>query len=277
MGDQLFTAAAQRALVALSSSSGGDGYQGIDFEHEFFPEPFLFVGTPFEFNRLVLVRLVAAIGISLIFVIAARRAKLVPSRGQSMIELVLEFVRKGIAEEILGAKARKYTPVLTVIFIGVFAMNITGIIPGLNIAASSVVAVPLVFALFAYVAFIAAGIKERGGLTFFREQLFMPGIPWPIYFILAPIELLSTFVIRPVTLTMRLLANMMVGHLILVLAFTGTHYLFFEAAGAVKAAGTLTFGIGIVFLLFETFVAALQAYIFTLLTSVYINLSVEHH
>lgn len=277
MGDQLFTAATQRVLVALSNSSDDGGFPGIDFEHEFFPEPIAFAGTIFEFNRLVLVRMIAALAVAAIFVMAARRAKMVPGRGQSLVELLLEFVRKGIAEEILGPRARKYTPVLTIIFVGVFAMNITGIIPGLNIAASSVVAVPLVFALFAYFTFIIAGMRERGGLAFFREQLFVPGIPWPIYFILTPIELLSTFVIRPVTLTMRLLANMMVGHLILVLAFTGTHYLFFEAAGAVKAAGTLTFGVGIIFLLFETFVAALQAYIFTLLTSVYINLSVEHH
>lgn len=94
---------------------------------------------------------------------------------------------------------------------------------------------------------------------------------------MTPIELLSTFVIRPVTLTIRLLANMISGHLLLLLCFVGTHYLYLSLSGGLGISlGSLTLLAGIVFTLFEAFVAALQAYIFALLTAAYISLSIEH-
>ena len=106
------------------------------------------------------------------------RARLVPSKGQSILEGAIVFIRDKVAIETLGEKnGRRYAPILTVIFLGVFFMNITGVIPGLNIAASSVVAVPLVFAVLSYIVFIAAGIKQLGAGTFFKNQLFPPGVP----------------------------------------------------------------------------------------------------
>jgi len=103
-------------------------------------------------------------------------------------------------------------------------------------------------------------------------------VPWPIYLILTPIEFLSTFIIRPATLTVRLLANMLAGHLLLVLCFAATNYLFFEASSlGLNLAGIGTLAAGFAFTLFEIFVAVLQAYVFTVLTAVYIQLSVESH
>ncbi|MCS4484094.1 F0F1 ATP synthase subunit A [Gleimia sp. 6138-11-ORH1] len=245
---------------------------------DFFPAPFAFEGTIFEMNRLVLVRLIAATMLILLFSIGASRAKLIPSKGQIILESMILFVRDNIAIDTLGDKeGRRYAPVLTIIFLGVFFMNITGVIPGLNIAASSVIAVPLVFAIFSYVTFIVAGIKKFGFFGYFKSQLFPSGVPAWLYVLLTPIELLSIFIIRPITLTVRLLANMIAGHLILALSFFGTNYLFFEAAGALKLVGVVTFSAGIVFTLFEIFVAALQAYIFAILSAVYIKLSIESH
>ena len=127
-------------------------------------------------------------------------------------------------------------------------------------------------------AFIIAGMKERGAGTFFKEQLFPPGVPWPIYIIMTPIELLSTFIIRPVTLTVRLLANMLSGHMLLVLCFLGTHALYFSMGGGLGIGlGTVTLVAGILFTVFELFVACLQAYIFALLTAAYIQLSISAH
>lgn len=245
---------------------------------DFFPAPFAFEGTIFEMNRLVLVRLIAVAMLVIIFAIGATRAKLIPSKGQMLLETLILFVRDKVAIETLGEKeGRRFAPILTVIFLGVFFMNITGVIPGLNIAASSVVAVPLTFALISYVIFISAGIQRHGVFGYFRSQLFPSGVPAWLYVLLTPIELLSTFIIRPATLTVRLLANMLAGHLMLALCFFGTHYLFFEAAGALKVAGVATLAGGIIFTLFEIFVAGLQAYIFAILTSVYIKLSIESH
>ncbi|MBO1750856.1 F0F1 ATP synthase subunit A [Actinotalea sp. BY-33] len=245
---------------------------------EFFPAPIFFEGTVFEFNRMTLVRLVATAALVAIFWVVTNRARLVPGRAQNIAEMGLDFVRVNIAEEILGKQhARPFIPLLTTMFFAIFALNITGVIPFLNIASTSVVAVPLLLAVASFVAFIYAGIKAHGAFGYLRTTLFPSGVPWPIYIILAPIELLSTFVLRPATLTIRLMANMLAGHLLLVLFFGMTHWLFLEAGGALKGVGVITLGAAIAFTVFEIFISALQAYIFTLLTAVYINLSQEAH
>jgi F-type H+-transporting ATPase subunit a len=137
--------------------------------------------------------------------------------------------------------------------------------------------VPLTLAVVSYVTFIYAGLK-KSPKNFFKNSLFPAGVPWPIYFIVTPIEFISTFIIRPVTLTLRLLMNMMVGHLLLVLFFAATQFFLFTAGGwwSLLAAGSLAFGFA--FTVFEILVAVLQAYVFALLTAVYIQLAVaEEH
>lgn len=259
----------------LAASEGGFHVPTLA---DFFPDAIFFEGTVFEFNRITMVRVIAMVVMLTIMVVAARRARLVPGRFQGGVEMVLDFVRVSIAEDIIGKKnARKHVSLLTIIFLAVFSMNITGIIPGLNIAGSSLIGFPIVMALVAYVAFITAGIRKQGGWHYFKSTLFPPGVPWPIYFILTPIEIISAFILRPATLAVRLLVNMVAGHLLLVLCFAATHFLFLEAAGALKAVGVVTLAAGLAFTGFELFIAALQAYIFTLLTAVYINLSEEAH
>ncbi|MBT1034793.1 F0F1 ATP synthase subunit A [Canibacter sp. lx-45] len=245
---------------------------------EFFPEVFLFAGTPFAINRIMLIRFIMTIAVVVMFWLGTRNMRLIPSRGQSLVEMGLDFVRVNIAEEMLGkVDGKRFLPILTSIFFIILAFNFTGIIPGFNIAASSVVGLPLVLTAVAYVCFMYAGIK-KAPIGFFRNALLPPGLPWPLYFIVTPIELLSTFVIRPATLTLRLLMNMVVGHLLLVLLFAATHFFFLEGAGFMKALGAGTLVFGLVFTLFEILVAVLQAYVFTVLTTVYIQLALaEEH
>lgn len=234
-------------------------------------------GTHFEFNRLTLARFIAAAIVAAIFMIVAARSKLSPGRGQMLVEMGLDFVRKNIGIELLGtSRGKRYARILAFVFFGVLAMNLTGILPGVNIAASSVMSVPVVFAVLAYVTFIAAGIKTQGGLGFFKAQLFPPGIPWPMYILLTPIEFVSTFIVRPATLAIRLLANMIAGHMLLALTYFGTQSLLL-ASMAMKPVAVVTFGASIIITLFEIFVAVLQAYVFTILTAVYIKMSVESH
>jgi len=202
----------------------------------------------------------------------------VPGRFQMMGEISLNFVRKSIAHEQLGEKdGDRFLPLLTTIFFIVLGMNITGIIPGLNIAGTSVIGLPMLLAGVAYVTFIYAGVK-RHGLKFFKNALFPAGVPKAFYVLVTPIEFLSTFILRPVTLALRLMMNMIAGHLLLVLCFTATHYFFLYSDGFFKFFGVGTFTFGFVFTLFEILVAFLQAYVFTLLTTVYIQLSLadEH-
>ena len=274
----------ERALLHLAFTqismaahdSGGFHAPTLD---EFFPPFVAFAGTPFALNRIMLIRLLVLVVLVLFVVVATRSLKVVPTRGSSIVEFPFNFVRNSIAFETLGEKdGRRFLPLLTTIFLIVLGMNVTSVIPFLNIAGTSVIGLPLLLALIAYVAFIYAGLKKHPG-SFLKNSLFPPGVPWYLYIIVTPIEFFSTFILRPITLTLRLTMNMLVGHLLLVLFFSATWFFFFQQGPngfSLFGIGTLVFGFA--FTLFELFVAALQAYIFTLLTAVYIQLALadEH-
>ncbi|AAO44527.1 F0F1 ATP synthase subunit A [Tropheryma whipplei] len=262
--------------LLLSDSCQAGEFCGPSVE-EFAPSALLFHGTFLEVNRIILIRFLAVGLIIAFFWLSLRRPKPVPGKFQSLIELCLEFVRKNIAEDILGKDAHRFLPLLTGIFFLTLSMNIMGIIPGLNIAGTSVIGLPLVMALVASVSFVYAGFK-RHGFRYMSMTLFPAGVPRPLYILVAPIEFLSVFILRPITLTLRLTMNMMAGHLLLVLCFLATDFLFFTVGGAFAVLGIGTLLIGLAFTLFEIAVCFLQAYIFTLLTGVYIELSLadEH-
>ena len=261
--------------VALASDDGG--FHGPTLE-DFFPPAIFFEGTPFEINRLTLIRIIALLVLLVGFWLMVRRMRIVPGRWQNIGELLLQFVRVNVAEEMLGREdGKRFTPLLTTIFLMVLAMNLTGIIPGLNLAGTAAVGMPIVLTVVAYVAFIYAGIKKFGP-GYFKNALFPAGVPVWLYPLMTPIEFLSTFVIRPVSLVLRLLMNMVVGHLLLVLCYSATSFFLFESDGLFKSIGAGTFLFAIAFTLFELMVAVLQAYIFVLLTTAYIQLSlVEEH
>lgn len=264
-------------LLVVASSSDDGGFHGPTIG-EFFPPAVFFVGTPFEINRIVVVRLIAVLALILLVWLGTRRMKVVPGRFQSIVEMGFGFVRVNIAEDVLGKKeARRFLPVLTAIFFMVLAMNVTSIIPGLSIAGTSVIGVPLLLAVIAYVSFIYAGVRNSPK-GFFANALFPPGVPKGLYVIVAPLELISTFILRPITLTLRLLMNMVVGHLLLVLFFAATSFFLLQAPSFFKLFGIGTLVFGLLFTLFELLVIFLQSYIFALLTAVYIQLAVaEEH
>ena len=262
-------------MVWAASDDGGFHAPTI---YEFFPNVIFFEGTWFEINRIILVRFFAVAVLLLVFWLGTRRMKLIPGRGQSIVEMGLGFARDGIAESVLGQKdGKRFLPLITAIFFMVLFMNLTGTIPGLNIAGTSVIGVPLLLALIAYGTFIYAGVKKSPG-NFFRNALFPPGVPPGLYVLVTPIEFISTFLVRPVTLTLRLMMNMMVGHLLLVLFFAGTQFFFFSAGGQYTLFGVGTLAFGFIFTLFEVLIAVLQAFIFAILTAVYIQLAlIEEH
>jgi len=224
------------------------------------------------------IQLLATLAVVLVFWLGTRRMTVVPGRFQSLVEMGLDFVRVNIAEDLLGKKdGQRFLPILTTMFFMILFMNLTGIIPFLNLAGTAIIAVPLLLAVVSYVTFIYAGIK-KSPKGFFKNSLFPSGVPPFLYIIVTPLEFISTFLVRPVTLTLRLLMNMMVGHLMLVLFFAATHFFLLDMGGwwSALAAGSLAFGLA--FTLFELLVAALQAYVFTILTAVYIQLAVaEEH
>lgn len=215
----------------------------------------------------------------LVFGLGFRKAQVVPRGLQNVVESGTEFVRTQIGDEILGHEASKrFSPYLTALFFFVFAMNITSIIPGLNIPVNGLAALPLLLAVVTWVIYNYQGAKAQGLGHYVKGSLFPPGIPAPIYLLVTPIEFVSTFMLRPITLFIRLLANMIAGHLILGLFISSSTYLFLGYQDG--RWWTAFFGLGsfaglIVFTFFEALVAVLQAYIFTLLTAVYLAGSLE--
>jgi F-type H+-transporting ATPase subunit a len=227
------------------------------------------------------IRILVVIVLVVLFWLGTRNMKVVPSRGQAAMEWALSFVRKGIIYDTLGERlGRRYEPLIMTMFFLILGMNLTGVIPGLQLAGTAAIGLPIVLAVISWVTFMYAGMREKG-VRFWKDSLFLPGVPWPLYFLLTPLEFLSTFIIRPVTLALRLTMNMVAGHMLLVLCFTATQFFFFTVLAQGNLLGLLgigSFAFGIAFTLLELFVAALQAYVFAILTSIYIQLAVaEEH
>lgn len=254
---------------------GSDGFHAPSVS-EFYPPALLFEGTIFEFNRIELARVIAATVLILLVWLAVRRAKLVPGRGQGVLELIVDFVRLQIVEQVMSKEnAKRFVPFLTTLFLAILAFNITGVIPLINIAGTSLIGLPIIMAIWVFVLYLGVGIKQHGLGGYLKLSLFPAGVPKGIYVLLTPIEFLQVFFLRPFTLALRLVGNMIAGHLLLVLCFAATQFFFFEAAGFMKSMGAVTLAAGFAFTLFEIFVAALQAYVFVMLSSVYINMAIE--
>lgn len=265
-------------LIVHAADDGGFHGPSID---DFFPPALLFAGTPFELNRLMAIRILVVIAIVVIFWLGTRNMKVIPSRGQAAIEYALGFVRKGIVYDTLGEKlGRRYEPIIMTMFFLVLGMNLTGTIPGLQLAGTAAIGLPIVLALIAWFLFIYAGMREKG-MRFWKDSLFLPGVPWFLFPLLTPLEFLSTFIVRPVTLALRLTMNMIAGHMLLVLCFSATQFFFFTVLASGNLIGLLgigSFAFGVAFTVLELFVAALQAYVFAILTAIYIQLAVaEEH
>lgn len=261
------------ALNSLTLASATQPeYPSID---DFLPPELLFQGTPFAINRIILVRIIATIIMLLVLGITAHRVKLIPGRWQGAVEWLIEFVRDQIVYQVMGElRGKRYVPMVATVFCTLLVFNLCGIIPGLNIAASATITLPLVFAMWCFCQYWIAGIREKGLGHFLRDELFPKGVPAPIYILLSPIQLLELLVIRPFSLTIRLFANMVSGHLILGLCLSATQFFLIDIANKLMAPfGVITFAAGMFMFLFEALVACLQAYIFAILTTAYINMS----
>jgi F-type H+-transporting ATPase subunit a len=223
-------------------------------------------------TKPMLIVILGSLAVAVFFFLAARRAAMVPGKTQFVGESLYGFVRNSIALEAIGKPGLKYVPYLATVFFFLATLNISGILPLVQFPATSKIAIPLVLAVISCVIFNVIGIKREGLGGYFKHMMFPSGIPWPVYILLAPIEFVSTIIIRPLTLTLRLTFNMFAGHLVLVLFILGGEYLVFEYGGVVGiAAGTVALLGSLVLTAFEGFVQLLQAYVFTLLSALYIG------
>jgi F-type H+-transporting ATPase subunit a len=239
------------------------------------PPAFEIFGFGVTKPMLIVVLATLLIGVGLY--VAARRATLVPGKGQFFVESLHGFIRNSMVPDTIGKEGAKYVPYLFTLFVFIAVLNISGIIPFVQYPATARIAIPLGLALVSWVIFNYVGIRRQGFGGYFKSMMFPPGVPKAIYPLLAPLEFLSTVIIRPVTLTFRLTFNMFAGHLVLLLTILGGEFLLLHTQGIVGfAAGGVSLLFGIVLTLFEGFIQLLQAYVFTLLSAIYIGGALTH-
>ena len=238
-----------------------------------------FLGPNACINRVVVLIFLVLVVVLALFVLAFSRAKVVPRGLQNVMEAGVDFIRNQIILEVIGPDGLRFLPYLTTLFFFVFFGNLLGIIPLINFPVNSRMAVPLFLAIVTWGLFNWVGIREQGFGRYVRNTLFPSGIPWPLYLLIAPIEFVSVQLVRPVTLSVRLLANMVAGHLILTVFFLATAYMLSPLLSgrfsilSVFAVGS--FALSVILVGFELLVAALQAYIFTILNAVYLAGALE--
>ena len=210
--------------------------------------------------------LIAVAGVTLFLVVGTANGKAVPTRLQSAAELSYEFVAS-MVRSTAGSEGMKFFPFVFTIFMFVLTLNLFGLIPyGFTVTSHIIITAAL--ALMVFFTVLSYGLI-RHGLHFFN--LFVPkGVPIYILPMIIAIEILS-FISRPISHSVRLFANMLAGHIALKV-FAGFIILLGGALGAVGwAGGVLPFGMIVALTALELLVAFLQAYVFAVLTCIYLN------
>jgi F-type H+-transporting ATPase subunit a len=229
-------------------------------------------GSLFAINKIVLIYLLAVAATLALFLVGGRRAALVPTGAQNVVEASVDFINDGIIMQTIGPEGlrkRWLQPYLMSVFFFVLFCNITEIIPGLQMPANARMAMPMALALIVWLLFNAVGVLNQGLGGYLKSSLFPPGVPKALYVLVTPIELISVFLVRPFSLAVRLFANMLAGHILLVTFAVLSAALWVREWYAVFLPLP---ALMLVFLTaFEILVAFLQAYIFTILAAVYIG------
>lgn len=241
---------------------------------------------PLPLTNYIIFLAVAIVLLLIVFFVSRSKAALVPEgRFYNLIELVTEFVRNDVAVANIGPDGAKYFPFIGTVFFFIVINNLIGTIPGFK-PGTGTMGVTVALALCAFVMFNAAGMKKRGvgGYIVGLVPHGVPGILWPVIWVIELVSLL----IRPFTLSIRLFANMFAGHIVLGIFSILTSIAVEQIIQGIHASGVANIAIGGISALawmllltalyvLEIGVAILQAYIFTLLTTVYISLAVSEH
>jgi F-type H+-transporting ATPase subunit a len=199
-----------------------------------------------------------------------KKDALVPSGiWQNTAESGVAFVRNQVIMQTMGSDGLGYLPYLTTLFFFIFFSNITEIVPGVQFPANARFGIPLILALITWVIFNVVGVARQGFGHYVKNSLVPPGVPAFLLILVIPIEFISTFIVRPFSLAVRLFANMLAGHLILVTFATITAALW--ALKITLIIAPFSFALLVAMTGFEILVSFLQAFIFTILTAVYIG------
>jgi F-type H+-transporting ATPase subunit a len=265
------------ALLPLAADAGFEAPSVADFYKPVFTS--LFGEGDFAVTRASVVILLS-VGLLCWWLLATtRQMAVVPSRGQYFTEQVYGLVRNSVARDIIGSHDfLRFVPLLFSMFVLILLNNLFGVIPPVQFPTMSRVGFPVTLALIVFVVYHYLGIRKMGLAGYFKHMI-PQGVPGWVLILLVPLELLTYFFTRPVTLALRLFGNMFAGHLLLVLFITGGEYLVLHSGKvAYIPVGAFSWVMGLVMTVFELLVEFLQAYIFVLLAALYIagSLADEH-
>ena len=261
------------------AATDGEGFQAPGPESFWWP----LIGSDtsnWAFTRPSFVVMASVVIIAIYYMSVVNKLTIVPTKRQWIAEQSYDFVRNTIARDVIGSKDfLQFLPLLLTLFTLILFNNIMGIVPFVQFPSMSRIAFPIVLTLIVYIVYHTVAIRRKHGVVGYLKSLVPPGLPgWlkPIMFIL---EFLTYFLIRPLTLALRLFGNMLAGHLMLLVFILGGEYLLLHGSNLFfQFSGVLGLGFGIVMTFFELLVQFLQAFIFTLLAALYISDAVsEHH
>ncbi|GGX82323.1 ATP synthase subunit a [Streptomyces hiroshimensis] len=243
--------------------------------NSFLFEPLFTVGG-IEFNKPMLLAVLTTVIVIGFFWAAFGRAKVVPGKLQMVGEAGYDFVRRGIVYDSLGKKeGEKYVPFMVSLFFFVWIMNLWSIIPVAQFPVTSIIAFPAALALIVYVLWMYLTFKKHGFVGGLKNIVGYDKSLGPILPLAVVLEFFSNVIIRPFTHAVRLFANMFAGHL-LILMFTVASWYLLNGIGFAYAG--VSFVMTVVMTAFELFIQAVQAYVFVLLATNYVQGALaEHH
>jgi F-type H+-transporting ATPase subunit a len=225
---------------------------------------------PFGFNKTALVDMLAVVGTLSVFFLAARKKRLVPTGIQNLAESIVEFITDQIVLQTIGPDGTPFLPFLTALFCFVLIGNVFEIIPIIQFPANARMANPVILAIIVFVLYNYIGFRRQG--LRYLKNIVPAGVPKPFVPIVAFNEFLQVLIMRPFSLAVRLFGNMLAGHLLLVtFALLTDALLFHNTIIFLKPVAVLPAAVDVVITGFELLVAVLQAFIFTILTAVYIG------
>lgn len=289
------------ALATPGLASAADEFKPdseFDISEPLIGPGFELFGIDLSINKAVLYVILTGVLTVAALVMVARRMQANPTgRAQTVVEWAYEFVDSTIVKDNIKNEktALKWFPFIATLFFFIWISNILGYLPlptnthhtvdvfGIDMpqfalfAATANISMPLILALVVWISYNVVGIRKHG-LVGYVKSLVPSGLPWWILPLMYPIEILSHFV-RLISLSLRLYANILAGHLLILFMAGGLVVLLEPGIAAAGILGLLTAAVAVVFFLFElTLVAALQAFIFSTLTAIYIGGAVaEEH
>ena len=224
------------------------------------------------FDKFIFQAILAVIVILAFWLIMARKQAMVPSKGQFIGETAYFFIRNTIARDMIGHDYRKYLPLIIALFSFVLVNNLWGVFPLLLLPTPAHVGWAYGLALLVWVIYNGVGIRKFGLGGYLKNTTLPAGVPKAMWPLIIPLEFLSNIIIRPLTLSLRLFANMFAGHLLVLVFVLGGEFLVLHSDSIVNnVAGVVAWIFSMAIFTLEIFVQSLQAFIFALLTAQYIS------